>query len=142
MIPMRSWSYRGVERCIISTAQQARPKVMGQREPCRAQLATASRVVLQSLYQPLSFRDLVLLSNHTYSAYCTTLLFPSWLGNGTSVASVFFIGGGAPGFPCTFEGPSARFWTASAGFFEDEEMYAAGAAARRGAKAVVGLAMG
>ena len=28
-------------------AQQARPKVMGQREPWRAQLATWSRVVLQ-----------------------------------------------------------------------------------------------
>ncbi|KAL3952955.1 hypothetical protein ACCO45_012898 [Purpureocillium lilacinum] len=46
MIPRRSWSYRGVERCIISTAQQARPKVMGQREDWRAQLAMTSREVL------------------------------------------------------------------------------------------------
>jgi hypothetical protein len=46
MMPMRSWSYRGVERCIISRAQHASPKVMGQRDDCRPQLTIWSRVVL------------------------------------------------------------------------------------------------
>ena len=42
MIPSRSWSYLGVDTCIISTAQQARPKVIGQMEPCLAQLTTCN----------------------------------------------------------------------------------------------------
>lgn len=46
MMPWRSLSYRGMERCIISMAQQARPKERGQREPWRAQLARASMLVL------------------------------------------------------------------------------------------------
>jgi len=47
IMPSRSWSYRGVERCIISIAQQASPKVMGHNEPWRAQFATWSSVVLE-----------------------------------------------------------------------------------------------
>ncbi len=37
IIPKRSISYRLTAACIISTAQQARPKVSGHREPARAQ---------------------------------------------------------------------------------------------------------
>ena len=37
IIPKRSISYRLVAACIISTAQQANPKVKGQNEPERAQ---------------------------------------------------------------------------------------------------------
>jgi len=33
MMPKRSWSYLGVDRCIISTAQHASPNVMGHNEP-------------------------------------------------------------------------------------------------------------
>jgi hypothetical protein len=40
IIPNRSWSYRGVDTCIISTAQQASPKVIGHIDPCRAQFTT------------------------------------------------------------------------------------------------------
>jgi hypothetical protein len=40
MTPNRSWSYRGVDTCIISTAQQASPNVIGQIDPCRAQFTT------------------------------------------------------------------------------------------------------
>ena len=36
--------------CIISTAQQARPKVIGHMDPLRPQLAMASRVV--AMYSP------------------------------------------------------------------------------------------
>jgi hypothetical protein len=38
-------SYRAAAECIISTAQQARPKVMGQREPLRAQLTRSSTLL-------------------------------------------------------------------------------------------------
>jgi len=37
IIPNRSMSYRLTAACIISTAQQANPKVKGQRDPDRAQ---------------------------------------------------------------------------------------------------------
>lgn len=33
--PNLSMSYRGAAMCIISTAQQAKPKVMGHKEPCK-----------------------------------------------------------------------------------------------------------
>ena len=36
-IPNRSMSYRLIAACIISTAQQARPKVKGHKEPALAQ---------------------------------------------------------------------------------------------------------
>jgi len=36
MIPNRSMSYRLIAACIISTAQQAKPKVSGHNEPERA----------------------------------------------------------------------------------------------------------
>mmetsp|Transcript_97003 Transcript_97003/g.259138 ORF Transcript_97003/g.259138 Transcript_97003/m.259138 type:complete len:166 (+) Transcript_97003:232-729(+) len=41
-IPNRSMSYREAAACIISTAQQASPNVMGQSEPLRAQLTRSS----------------------------------------------------------------------------------------------------
>lgn len=42
-------SYRGAAMCIISTAQQARPKVNGHKEPLRPQLRTSSnRATVQS----------------------------------------------------------------------------------------------
>ena len=41
-IPNLSMSYLLAAECIISTAQQARPKVMGQREPLRAQFTRSS----------------------------------------------------------------------------------------------------
>jgi hypothetical protein len=37
IIPKRSMSYRLIAACIISTAQQASPKVKGQRDPALAQ---------------------------------------------------------------------------------------------------------
>jgi len=40
MIPNRSMSYLLIAACIISTAQQANPKVSGQRDPERAQAIT------------------------------------------------------------------------------------------------------
>jgi hypothetical protein len=42
MMPKRSKSYRAAPQCIISTAQHAKPKVMGHSEPARAQLTTVS----------------------------------------------------------------------------------------------------
>ena len=39
-IPNRSMSYRLIAACIISTAQQAKPKVSGHREPALAQEIT------------------------------------------------------------------------------------------------------
>jgi hypothetical protein len=36
IIPKRSISYRLIAECIISTAQQANPKVKGHKEPARA----------------------------------------------------------------------------------------------------------
>ena len=36
MIPNRSMSYLLIAACIISTAQQARPKVKGHKDPARA----------------------------------------------------------------------------------------------------------
>jgi hypothetical protein len=44
--PNRSWSYRDTAMCIISTAQHARPKVIGQIEPVRAQFSSLSSVVV------------------------------------------------------------------------------------------------
>jgi hypothetical protein len=46
MIPSLSWSYRGIELCIISMPQQARPKETGHNEPLRAQLMIWSIEVL------------------------------------------------------------------------------------------------
>jgi hypothetical protein len=45
IIPKRSMSYLLIAACIISTAQQARPKVIGQREPARAQDITERTLV-------------------------------------------------------------------------------------------------
>ncbi|KXT11354.1 hypothetical protein AC579_9457 [Pseudocercospora musae] len=74
-------------------------------------------------------------------AYCTTLLFPSWLASGTSTWSFLvtaFMGGGVPGLPCTLE-PVPRTGTeASAGFFVDDDIEAA--ASLKGVIAVTGLA--
>ena len=42
IIPNRSRSYLAAPVCIISTAQQARPNVMGQMEPRRAQFMRSS----------------------------------------------------------------------------------------------------
>lgn len=42
MIPKRSKSYLAAPVCIISTAQHARPKVMGHREPRRTQFKRLS----------------------------------------------------------------------------------------------------
>ncbi len=67
MIPSRSWSYRGVERCIISTAQHASPNVIGQNDPCRAQFVMMSSVV---------------------SAYWITPFVGSWLGSSTSLRGI------------------------------------------------------
>lgn len=113
---------------------------MGQSEPCRAQLAMISSVVLCAC-QPLAQLSTIL--HVTYNAYCTALLLPSWLGRGTSTFSLLttaFMLGGGPGFPCTLPGPIARFGAASAGFFVEFDMKAA-FAARSGRSAVVGLAM-
>src|ERR1700749_4848368 len=49
--PNRSTSYRGIDTCIISTAQQARPKVIHISEPVRAQVIRSSAVVSR---KPLS----------------------------------------------------------------------------------------
>jgi len=49
--PKRSRSQRGMEACIISTAQQASPKVIHIKEPVRAQLMRSSVVVTR---KPLS----------------------------------------------------------------------------------------
>jgi hypothetical protein len=43
--PNLSRSYRGIDVCIISTAQQARPKVNGHKEPARAQEITEINLV-------------------------------------------------------------------------------------------------
>jgi hypothetical protein len=42
MMPNLSKSYRAAPECIISTAQHARPKVIGHIEPLRAQLTRSS----------------------------------------------------------------------------------------------------
>ncbi|GMG99102.1 hypothetical protein Nepgr_000942 [Nepenthes gracilis] len=42
MTPKLSKSYLAAPVCIISTAQQARPKVMGQMDPRRAQFIRSS----------------------------------------------------------------------------------------------------
>lgn len=44
--PCRSKSYLGAPVCIISTAQQASPKVMGQRDPRLAQFTKSSTFVM------------------------------------------------------------------------------------------------
>jgi hypothetical protein len=49
------------------------------------------------------------------------------------------MGGGAPGLPLTLAGPNARVGVASAGFFDDEEMNAAGPATRNVLSEVAGL---
>ena len=134
MIPRRSWSYRGVERCIISTAQQARPKVMGQSELCLAQFAIWSRVVLsESCQKP----DSATVEYPTHSANCMVPFVPSWLGNGTS--AFVFAGGGAPGPGTTRPGFSTR-GSAEAGL-EDECDIRAACIVRYGMIAVRGLAV-
>ena len=52
--PKRSRSQRGMEACIISTAQQARPKVIHHSEPVLAQVNRSSAVVT---IKPFSFSD-------------------------------------------------------------------------------------
>src|SRR3546814_20721281 len=44
--PKRSRSSREAPACIISTAQQARPNVIGHIEPVRAQLSSTSELVV------------------------------------------------------------------------------------------------
>lgn len=44
-IPKRSISYRLIAACIISTAQQAKPKVSGHSDPARAQDITEINLV-------------------------------------------------------------------------------------------------
>jgi len=44
-IPNRSISYRLIAACIISTAQQAKPKVKGHKDPARAQEITEISLV-------------------------------------------------------------------------------------------------
>src|SRR3569833_702660 len=77
-LPSRSWSYRGIETCIISTPQQARPKVRGQRDPCLTQLTMASSEVLERITgvsTPAIFTiNWYLLKSgfsYTYSTYST-----------------------------------------------------------------------
>jgi len=53
-MPNRSMSKRGIEACIISTAQQARPKVIHISEPVRAQLITSSSEVVMKPRSPSS----------------------------------------------------------------------------------------
>lgn len=76
----------------------------------------------------------------TYSAYCMTPCFPSWLGNGTSWCGfpvIDFIEGGVPGWPATRPG----FCVAGSAPLEDEEEMKAALAARKGWRAAVGLAV-
>lgn len=47
MIYKRSWSYRGIEACIILTLQHARPNDNGNMEPFLAQLASWPNLVLE-----------------------------------------------------------------------------------------------
>src|SRR5262252_599905 len=49
--PKRSASYRGIDICIISTAQQASPNVIHMREPVRAHVIRSSAAVTR---KPLS----------------------------------------------------------------------------------------
>ncbi|RUS32753.1 hypothetical protein BC938DRAFT_474418 [Jimgerdemannia flammicorona] len=44
--PSRSWSYRGIAMCIISTPQHASANVTGHTDPARAQFTTSSRLVV------------------------------------------------------------------------------------------------
>lgn len=71
----------------------------------------------------------------TYSAYCMAPFLPSWLGNGTSRRACF-MGGGVPGLPTTVAG----LFIAVALLEELEERKAA-LPARKGSRAVVGLAV-
>lgn len=45
-MPSRSWSYRGIDACIISILQQARPNDSGHIDPLRAQATSESKLVL------------------------------------------------------------------------------------------------
>lgn len=86
----------------------------------------------------------------TYSAYCTTPLFPSWLASGTSVC-IAFMGNGVPGPPLIMPGfvnagpvPALSVCVAGcAGFFEELEMgrmsWKAAGVARKGESADVGF---
>jgi len=77
----------------------------------------------------------------TYSAYCITPCFPSWLGKGTSwcgLPVIDFIGGGVPGAPWTRPG---FCMAGSAPLEEEEEDMKAALAARKGWRAAVGLAV-
>src|SRR6201991_376585 len=49
--PNRSTSYRGIDTCIISTAQQAKPNVIHISEPVRAQVIRSSAAATK---KPLS----------------------------------------------------------------------------------------
>lgn len=112
---------------------------MGHSEPCRAQLAMISRVVLRE--SQYAARDSTcLLYAMTYKAYCTTPFVPSWLGRGTSLCSFpvlrLVIDGGGVGLPLTMPGFPM---TGSAGFEVVDDMKAA-LAALNGWRAVIGLA--
>src|SRR3569833_1629255 len=77
-LPSRSWSYRGIETCIISTPQQARPKVRGQSVPCLSLLLLVFCEVLERITgvsKPAIFTiNWYLLKSgfsYTYSTYST-----------------------------------------------------------------------
>ena len=53
-VPKRSRSKRGIDRWIISTAQQARPNDIHISEPVRAQLMTSSSDVVRKPCSPSS----------------------------------------------------------------------------------------
>jgi hypothetical protein len=57
MMPRRSWSCRGIDVCIISIPQQARPKLTGQIDPCLAQFTSRSIVVLQKSGRRIAFHN-------------------------------------------------------------------------------------
>jgi hypothetical protein len=54
-MPKRSKSYREAAECIISTAQHARPNVMGQSDPLRAQFTKSS--TLETTYSVITTND-------------------------------------------------------------------------------------
>src|SRR6478752_10218579 len=65
--PKRSRSQRGIDTCIISTAQQARPKVIHINEPVRAQVMRSS---VAATKKPLS--DSSWLTSRKYGSLAPT----------------------------------------------------------------------
>ena len=71
MMPRRSWSYRGIETCIISILQQASPKLSGHSEDCRAQFTMVSMDALRIIHRSQLDRVLWIV-RLPYNAYSTT----------------------------------------------------------------------